>query len=125
AFTLAAGSLGSLAAAAYLLAAAALARAGSAAIERSASLVATGDTLPAQGDAPGFWATIEGILLRVGGWIGLGLLAASYIECFVPEGLPLREVGGFGRAAFVGALAVPACVCTAGAVPIAAALAGK
>lgn len=127
AVALSAGSLGWLAAGGQLLAAALLARGGARAARHLARPAADGAsvTAPARSAELGFWATVEGLLLRVGGWIALGLLAASYIEAFVPEGSPLRALGVAGRAAFVVAIAIPASVCTAGAVPIAAALAAK
>jgi hypothetical protein len=71
------------------------------------------------------WSTVEGLILRSGGWLAVGLLAASYIGSFVAAEPPLGAFGLGARAAFVLALALPASVCTAGAVPIAAALVGK
>jgi len=125
AFTLAAGALGWFAVAGYALVATLLARIGALGVKHLSRPATSGDTAPPRAESPGFWATIEGLLLRVGGWIAVGLLAACYIDSFVPGGLPLQTVGVAARAAFVAALAIPASVCTGGAVPIAAALASK
>jgi hypothetical protein len=71
------------------------------------------------------WAALEALVLRVGGWIALGLLAQSYIESFVREPELLASLGTGARALLALVIALPASVCTAGAVPLAAALVGK
>lgn len=123
AFSLATGSLGWAAGSGYLVAVALIGLLGMRLARRLAPPSAV-DTIP-PGVSLGFWAHLEGLTLRVGGWITLGLLAATYIESFVADGEPLQALGLAGRGAFVLALAIPASVCSAGAVPIAAALVGK
>jgi uncharacterized membrane protein YraQ (UPF0718 family) len=75
--------------------------------------------------APSFGGALEGLILRVGGWVGLGLLGASYIEAFVPQALAFAAPDLGSSALLVAVLALPSAVCTAGAVPIAAALLAK
>jgi uncharacterized membrane protein YraQ (UPF0718 family) len=67
-------------------------------------------------------AALDGLVLRVGGWIALGLLAASYISTFVPGAQAFAAPEAGSKALLVAALALPSALCTAGAVPIAAAL---
>jgi hypothetical protein len=125
AFTLAAGCLGWRVGLGYWLVATLLAWLTQLAVQRLAPPPSADDTAPAPGASLRFWAVAEGLILRVGGWIALGLLAACYIESFVAAEPALRTLGLGARGAFVLALALPASVCTAGAVPIAAALVGK
>jgi hypothetical protein len=127
AFTLAAGCLGWRLGLGYLLAAAALAAPAAVILRRFAPLASAVAVHPvARGplDSPP-WASIESLVLRVVGWIAVGLLAASYIDSFLPGDHPLAALSALPRALFIIAIAVPASVCTAGAVPIAAALAAK
>ncbi|HTV18572.1 MAG TPA: hypothetical protein VMG12_07880 [Polyangiaceae bacterium] len=124
AFTLAAGYLGWVLAGGYWLAASLLSRLGTSEVRRLSPPTAL-DTQPAASASRGFWPTLEGLVLRVGGWIGVGLLAATYVESFSPPGQPLLGLGLGARALFVVALAIPASVCSAGAVPIASALVAK
>lgn len=86
---------------------------------------ATSDLDGEEGKPPPFWATLEALVLRVGGWIALGLLGQSYIESFVLGPQPLSALAAGPRVLFALAVAVPASICSAGAVPIAAALVGK
>jgi hypothetical protein len=84
--------------------------------------------LPDSGEAPtpaSFGKALETLLLRDGGWIALGLLAASYVETFVPAAQAFTATGSGTRALLLAALALPSALCTAGAVPIAAALVAK
>ncbi len=127
AFTLAVGCIGWRLGLWYLLAAAALAVPTAGVLRRYAPLASAAAAHPATRgslDSPP-WASIESLVLRVVGWIGLGLLAASYIESFVPGADTLGTPSPVASTLFVIAVAVPASVCTAGAVPIAAALAAK
>jgi hypothetical protein len=71
------------------------------------------------------WAALEALVLHIGGWIALGLLAQGYIESFVPGPEPLASLESVARALLALVIAIPASVCTAGAVPIAAALVHK
>jgi hypothetical protein len=125
AFTLAAGCLGWQMAVGYLLGATLLSRLATLVVRRLAPAPSPDDTALVPGASPPFGATVEGLVLRVGGWIALGLLAACYIESFVSAQPALGTLGFGARGAFVLALALPASICTAGAVPIAAALVGK
>lgn len=124
AFTLAAGCLGWQVGVGYLLGATLLSRIATLVVRRLAPLPSPDET-PVPRTSPSFGATVEGLVLRVGGWFALGLLAGCYIESFVAAQPALRTLGFGARAAFVLALSLPASVCTAGAVPIAAALVGK
>jgi hypothetical protein len=64
-------------------------------------------------------------VLRVGGWIALGLLGQSYIESFVPGPEPLASLAAGARALLALVIALASSVCGAGAVPIAASLVEK
>jgi hypothetical protein len=133
AFTMAARSLGWLWTACLLLAAASLGVLATALVRRWAPRppAATSgldglDGLDGEEDEPpSFWAALEALVLRVGGWIALGLLGQSYIESFVLGSQALATIAAGARVSFALAIAVPASICTAGAVPIAAALVGK
>jgi hypothetical protein len=125
AFTLAVGCLGWRVGLGYSLGATLLAWIATRVVRRIVPTPSVENTAPATGASLRFWATVEGLILRVGGWIALGLLAACYIESFVAASPALSSLGFTARAAFVLVLALPASVCTAGAVPIAAALVGK
>jgi hypothetical protein len=72
-----------------------------------------------------FGAALEALVLRVGGWLAVGLLGASYVESFVPISDVLGAPGALLRATFMLAVAAPASICSGFAVPIAAALIGK
>lgn len=72
-----------------------------------------------------FWAAVEALVLRVGGWLAVGLLGAAYVESFVPASALLVAPGALLSAAFVAAVAAPASICSGFAVPIASALIGK
>jgi len=72
-----------------------------------------------------FWVAIEALVLRVGGWLALGLLGATYVESFVPTSDLLAAPDALLGAAFVAAVAAPASICSGFAVPIASALIGK
>lgn len=74
---------------------------------------------------PSFWAALEGLVLRVGGWLAVGLLSATYVESFVPPSSALAAPTPLLGALFIGAIATPASICSGFAVPIAAALIGK
>lgn len=127
AFTLAVGCIGWRLGLGYLLAAAALATPTALVLRYFAPLASAAGAHPATRgalDSPP-WASLESLVLRVVGWIALGLLAASYIESFVPGEDALAALSTGARALFIIAIAVPASICTAGAVPIAAALAAK
>lgn len=124
AFTLAARSLGWLWAAYFLVAAAGFGALATAVVRRLAAPAEASD-LAGSGAAPAFWTALEALVLRVGGWFALGLLAQSYIESFVLGAQPLAALAAGARVLFTLAIAVPASICTAGAVPIAAALVGK
>lgn len=128
AFAACAGLLGWLATLVFVLAGTCLSAATNALLGRLASPGAP----PAQASEPedpatpiGFVGALEAVLLRVGGWIGLGLLAASYIVSFVPSAQAFAEPSPASRALLVAALALPSALCTAGAIPIAAALVAK
>jgi hypothetical protein len=73
----------------------------------------------------GYWATLEDIVLRIGGWIVLGLLAAGYIESFVPQPDALSAVGLPLHALLLTVIALAASIASGCAVPIAAALVHK
>lgn len=124
AFTLAVGCLGWRVGLGYSLGATLLAWLATRVVRRIPT-PSVDDTAPAAGASLRFSAIVEGLILRVGGWIALGLLAACYIESFVAASPALSSLGFAARGAFVLVLALPASVCTAGAVPIAAALVGK
>jgi hypothetical protein len=128
AFTMAMRSLGWLATSCYLLGASALAALASLLVRRVAPLAAGSGTRREAG--PGelelsLWSTLETLVLRVGGWIALGLLAQSYIENFLPGSAPLAALDLAAQALLALAIAIAAAICTAGAVPIAAALVAK
>lgn len=126
AFTLTARSLGWLWASGFLLAAAALGALATVLVRcRTLPQPAAASELDGDGASPAFWATLEALVLRVCGWIALGLLGQSYIESFVVGPQPLAALAAGVRMLFTVAVAVPASICTAGAVPIAAALVGK
>jgi uncharacterized membrane protein YraQ (UPF0718 family) len=72
-----------------------------------------------------FWSALEALVLRVGGWIGVGLLGATYIESFVPSSELLAAPDALLGAAFIAAVAAPASICSGFAVPIASALMAK
>jgi hypothetical protein len=75
--------------------------------------------------ATGYWAALESIVLRVGGWIVLGLLAAGYVESFVTDPEALRSIGLPLRALLVLIIAAAASIASGSAVPVAAALVHK
>ena len=72
-----------------------------------------------------FWTALESLVLRVGGWLALGLLGASYIDCFVPLSSVLGSASPLLRSLFIAAVAMPASICSAFGVPIASALVAK
>jgi hypothetical protein len=74
---------------------------------------------------PCFWVALESLVLRVGGWLALGLLGATYVESFVPSSELLTAPGALLGASFMLALAVPASISSGFAVPIASALVAK
>ena len=127
---MAARALGWLWASCLLVAAASLGALATALIRRWAphppQAATTSDLDGKEGEPPRFWATLEALVLRVGGWIALGLLGQSYIESFVPGPHPLAALGlRRPRCCSSSRSPSPASICTAGAVPIAAALVGK
>jgi hypothetical protein len=128
AFTLAARSLGWLATSCYLLAASALAMLARVLVQRVATTAGGPgtplETAPSE-VAPSLWSTLEALVLRVGGWIALGLLAQSYIESFLPGSTSLAVLDPAPRTLLGLVIAAAAAICTAGAVPIAAALVAK
>jgi hypothetical protein len=73
----------------------------------------------------GYWAALESIVLRVGGWIVLGLLAAGYIESFVAEPDALSAVGLPLQTLLLTVIALAAAIASGCAVPVAAALVHK
>lgn len=125
AFTLGVGLLGWLTAAAYLLGAALVALLATLGLRRVSPPAGVGDTTLAPSEPARFWPSVEGLILRVGGWLALGLLAASYIDSFVGGDAPLGAPSAPALGLLLLAVGVPASVCTAGAVPIAAALVAK
>ncbi len=72
-----------------------------------------------------FAVVLDQLISRVGGWILLGLLGASYIERFVPSSGALASLSMGWQGALLGALSIASSVCTPAAVPLAAALVGK
>jgi uncharacterized membrane protein YraQ (UPF0718 family) len=127
AFTLALGSLGWLAACCYTFAAGSLGALATILVRSSTPPAASSPHADEPGAEPALplWATLEALMLRVGGWLGLGLLGQSYIESFVPGPELLASLDLPARALLAVVVAIPASVCTAGAVPLAAALVGK
>jgi hypothetical protein len=133
AFTWAMPSLGWIACSSLLLSASALAGLATALVRRvgTAERVAEGAPLTPQAECEpqpeprSAWAALEALVLHVGGWIALGLLVQSYIESFVPGPEPLASLAPLARAPLALLVAIPASICTAGAVPIAAALVHK
>jgi uncharacterized membrane protein YraQ (UPF0718 family) len=124
AFALCVGLLGWLAALAVALSGLCLSAATRALLGRLAPPTQASPE-PVSTPTPAFAGALEALFLRVGGWIGLGLLAASYIEAFVPEALAFAAPDLGSKALLVVVLALPSAVCTAAAVPIAAALVAK
>lgn len=121
------GLLGWLASLVVALAGASLSAASAALLRRvapAANEVMASDTTDLPTPAA-FGDALQAMLLRVGGWIALGLLAASYIQAFVASPQAFAAPDLAPRALWVAALALPAALCTAGAIPIAAALVAK
>jgi uncharacterized membrane protein YraQ (UPF0718 family) len=127
AFTLAARSLGWLTTTTLLLAASALAALATLLMRRASGPPAASaprEPSPSRPALP-FWVTLEALVLRAGGWIALGLLGQSYIESFVLGAEPLASLDTAAGALLTLVLATASSVCSAGAVPIAAALVDK
>jgi hypothetical protein len=72
-----------------------------------------------------FWAAVEALVLRVGGWLAVGLLGATYVDSFVPVSDLLVAPGALLGTSLVAAVAALASICSGFAVPIASALIGK
>jgi hypothetical protein len=125
AFTLAARSLGWPKTSALLIAASALGALASALLRRIASAASAPSEPTPSGPTLPLWVTLEAVVLRAGGWIALGLLGQSYIESFVSGAEPLASLDAAARGLLALVIAISSSVCTAGAVPVAAALLDK
>lgn len=111
----------------YVLGASALSLAATPVVRRLVTRQATvaGDAGVATLPPSNFWASLEALVLRVGGWLALGLLGATYVESFVPASDLLVTPGALLSASLAAAVAAPASICSGFAVPIASALIGK
>ena len=90
---------------------------------------------PSDASAPGaqpqltpgarFWAALEELSLRGGGWVLVGVLGASYIDAFLPAAEALSSSNPLWPLGLLSAVALPSAVSTVAAVPLAAAFVAK
>lgn len=127
AFSLLVRGIGWLGTLGYVIGAFALSLAATPIVRRLLARHTTGPSDAAAASLPpsNFWAALEALVLRVGGWVAVGLLGATYVESFVPASALLAAPDALLGASFVAAVAAPASICSGFAVPIASALMAK